>query len=307
MVYSSNDPVTPSIEWPVQLYVNYLPVIVSAPDTLYVNEGQILETSIVANDPEEGELIFELAADYEFMSFVVENNTAAIIYAPDYEQAGIHDFMMNVTDEKGETTTVNWAIVVGNVNRTPVLQLDIEDKLYFPTDPSETIDLNAYFADPDGQTMTYEVFAGSDSAFTVAVEGSLLEINPFDLGFGVVTVSATDPEGAYAAATFNVRVRHLENHAPILTQIIPDQMVYPDQPAIVDLANYFTDIDWDEIEYSFTISGRPSVFASLNGSVLTLERYQYGMCILTVYADDQRGGITAFSFAVFVQGRGRAN
>jgi hypothetical protein len=307
VVYSSNDPITPTVEWPVQLYVNYLPEIVVAPDTLYVDENQIVETMIEANDPEGGELTFELAANYEFMNVIVVENTATITYSPDYEQAGVHDFMMNVTDDKGETTTVSWTVVVNNVNRTPLLQVDIEDRLYFPTDPSETIDLTAYFADPDGQTMTFEAFAGSDSAFTVEVDGSLLEINPFDLGFGVVTVTATDPEGAYAVATFNVRVRHLENHAPILTQIIPDQVVYPDQPAIVDLANYFTDIDWDELEYSFTISGRPSVFASLNGSVLTLERYQYGMCILTVYADDQRGGITAFSFAVFVQGRGRAN
>jgi len=307
VVYSSNDPVTPSIEWPVQLYVNYLPEIVYAPDTLYVDEAQVVETMIVANDPEGGELVFELAADYEFMSMVVVNDTATIMYAPDYEQAGTHDFMMNVTDDKGETTSVSWTVVVDNVNRTPVLQVDIEDKLYFPTDPSETIDLSAYFVDDDGQMLTYEVFASSDTAFTTSIEDNLLEIDPFDLGFGVVTVTATDPEGAYASATFNVRVRHLENHAPILTQIIPDQVVYPEIPAVLDLDDYFTDIDWDEIEYSFTISGRPSVFASLNGSELTLERYKYGMCILTVYADDLRGGITAFSFAVFVQGRGRAN
>ncbi len=307
VVYSSNDPVTPSIEWPVQLYVNYLPEIVFAQDSLFVDEGQIVETMVVASDPEGGALTFEFAANYEFMEMTVSNDTARIVYQPDYEQAGIHDIVINVTDDKGETVEVPCVFVVNNVNRTPVLQVDMEDKMYFPTDPSETIDLNAYFADPDGQTMIYEVFAGSDTAFTVAVDGSLLEINPFDLGFGVVTVTATDPEGAYAVATFNVRVRHLENHAPLLTQIIPDQMVYPDQPAVLDLDNYFTDIDWDEIEYSFTISGRPSVFASLNGSVLTLERYQFGMCILTVYADDQRGGITAFSFAVFVQGRGRAN
>jgi subtilisin family serine protease len=307
VVYSSNDPVTPSVEWPVELYVNYLPEIIFAKDTVYVDEGQMVETMIVASDSDGGALEFEFAANYEFMEMTVSNDTATILYQPDYEQAGIHEIIVNVTDDKGETVPVTFAMVVNNVNRTPVLEMDIEDKLYFPTDPTATIDLDAYFADPDGQSLTYEVFASSDTAFTVSIDGAMLEIDPFDLGFGVVTITATDPEGAYAAATFNVRVRHLENHAPILTQLIPDQTVAPDQPAVVDLANYFMDIDWDVIEYSYTISGRPSVFASINGSELTLERYQYGMCIVTVYADDQRGGITAFSFAVFVQGRGRAN
>ncbi len=303
VVYTSNDPVTPTIEWPIQLYVNYLPEIVSAPDTIYVNEGQTVQMMVVANDPESGALAFEFAEIYEFTQLEMSGDTAIAMYSPDYEQAGIHNFTMNVTDNKGESISVSWAVVVNNVNRTPVLITDIEDRMYFIDDATDNIDLSYYLIDPDGEALIYEVFSNTDSAFTLVIDDNVLEINPIALGFDVVTVTARDSEGAYAAASFNVRVRHSENHAPILVQMIPDQIVSPDGPAFLDLDDYFTDIDWDEIEYSFSISGRPSVIATLEDSELTLERVKYGMCILTIYADDNRGGITAVSISVFVTGR----
>lgn len=306
VVYSSNDPITPVIEWPVQLYVNMIPEILAAPDTLYVNEGQIVNGLIVANDPDGGALDFEFAASYNFMDLVVQNDSATITYQPDYEQAGIHDFILNITDEKGETLELQFTVVVNNVNRTPALFTDIEDKLYFVSDPNQTIDLSAYFVDPDGEELTYHAFASTDTAFILAIDGNTLQIDPIALGYGVVTVTATDASGAYAAASFNVRIRHSENHAPTLVKAIPAIFYVQNRTVTIDLAEYFIDIDWDVINYSFEIYGNPTVAVSLAGSEMSFNKIRNGLSILTIYADDDRGGVTAVSALVFVYGRRNA-
>ncbi len=303
VVYTSNDPITPTIERAVQLYVNKLPEIISAPDTLFVNEGQIIEAIVIATDPEGDVLEFALADNYDFTNLTISNDTATVMYSPDFEQSGVHTFIMDVTDVKGETVSVSWTVIVNNVNRTPVLLADIEDKLYFFDDPTHSVDLSEFFNDPDGEELIYEAFASSDTAFSVAIDENMLEIDPFELGYGVVTVTAKDAEGAYAAASFNVRIRHSENHAPVLYNSLSDQVIRNGEPVILNLDDYFMDIDWDEIVYSFDLSWWPSVTASLEGSTLTLDKRRRGMSILTIYADDQRGGVTAVSIIVFVRGR----
>ncbi len=302
VVYSSNDPVTPTTEIPVVMYVNKLPEIISVPDSVVVHEGESIDMMVIATDPEGDALDFELVGTYSFTDLTVNHDTAIVTYSPDYEQAGMFDYVMDITDAQGETITVSWPVIVNNVNRSPKLLTDIDDKMYFVTDPIDQIDLTQYFTDPDGESLIYDAFPSSDTAFSVGINDNMLEITPTNLGYGVITVTATDAEGAYTAASFNVRIRHTENHAPILINDLSYIFIHGSDEVNYNLDDYFTDIDWDEITYSFQVSGVPSVIVSLADNELTLEPTRSGMTFLTLYADDGRGGVTGISLIVFVYG-----
>ncbi len=302
VMYNTNDPMNPTFEYPVEIYVNQLPVAIQSVDTLVVNEGQLVETIFEVVDPEGGLVEFELENANAFISMQVDGNLATVTYAPDFEQGGTHNFVLKATDDMGESISLPFAIIVKNVNRVPVVMEDIMSQLYFVDDARNEIDLAYYFNDPDGQELVYSAFASSYDAFDLEVDGDKLHITPTDLGTAVVTVLATDPEGAHTAITFNVRVRGAENHAPELVMAMDNIMMFPDEFADLDLSNYFVDPDWDELSYSFTLSGTSSVNVSLNGTVMSIDPYQIGMAVLSIYADDSRGGVTATTLGVVVLG-----
>ncbi|MCU4175607.1 S8 family serine peptidase [Carboxylicivirga sp. N1Y90] len=302
VVYNTNDPLNSTFEYPVELYVNQLPVTMKAADELVVNEGQVVETIFEVVDPEGGVLEFAVENSNEFMTMQVDGNFATVTYSPDYEQAGTYGFIMHVTDDMGESISLPFTIVVNNVNRMPVVLEDVMSKLYFVDDARDQIDLNNYFIDPDGEDLVFTAYASSYDAFDLEVHGSVLSITPRDLGTAVVTVLATDPEGAHTAITFNVRVRAVENHAPELVTPLDNIMIWPEESLSLDLGNHFVDPDWDEMTYSFTLSGTASVNVSLNANMMSINPYQTGMAVLTIYADDSRGGVTATTVGVIVLG-----
>lgn len=302
VVYTTNDPMNPTLEYPVELYVNQLPVALQVPGNIVVDENQSIEARFEIADPEGGVIDFEIENADAYLSMVVDGNIATVTYAPDYNQAGRHEFILHATDDMGESISLPFAIVVNNVNRMPVVLEDIPTQLYFMDDRTDEIDLSAFFTDPDGQDLTYTAFASSDVAFDMEVNEHVLSITPTELGYAVVTVKASDPEGAHAAITFNVKVREVENHAPELSHALENIMLFPDEFVELDLSNHFVDPDWDELTYSFTLSGTASVNVSLNENVMAIDPYQTGMAVLTIYADDNRGGVTATTVGVIVLG-----
>jgi len=302
VVYNTNDPLKPTLEYPVELYVNQLPVALHVADHIVVDENQTVEAVFEVFDPEGGVLDFAIENADAYISMQVTGNVATVTYAPDYEQAGTHSFVLNVTDDMGETIGLPFSIVVNNVNRVPTVIEDVVSKLYFIDDVRDEIHLGDYFTDADGQYLTYSAFASSYNAFSIEVDVDVLAITPIDLGTAVVTVIATDPEGAHAAITFDVRVRGSENHAPELVSALDNIMIFPEESVDLDLSNHFVDADWDEIKYSFTLSGTSSVNVSINGHMMSIDAYQTGMAVLSIYADDSRGGVTATTVGVIVLG-----
>ena len=305
VVYSSNDPVNPVFEQPVQLYVNQLPEILIAPlDTIYIDEGTSLDVVIAAIDPEGGMIEYELAESYPF-TLMESVDTAVVTHSPGFEDAGQYEFIMNIIDEMNEVISLTWQVIVNDVNRMPVLITDIDSRLYFSTDLMDEIDLSAHFMDPDGDEMTFTCNNSNTEAYELDIIDHMLYIDPIEIGFGVVTVSAWDSEGMHSDISFNVRVRHTENHAPELIELIDNLILNPNSSStIMDLNDYFIDIDWDEIEYSFFLAGTASVNVSLTGSELEISSWQTGMAVITIYADDNRGGVTATTMGVMVVGEG---
>ena len=91
-------------------------------------------------------------------------------------------------------------------NQAPLVSLAMPN-LNVVAGTADTIDVSEYFADPDGDSLTY--FAGSsDTAVAVAqVSGNGLAVHGVAQGRATITVTARDPSGLAATQEFDVTVR----------------------------------------------------------------------------------------------------
>ena len=162
---------------------------------------------------------------------------------------------------------------------------------------TETLDVEPYFTDPDGDSLTYTVavVSGASSA-TVAVSGSELTIRGLVAGTAGVRVTATDPGGLTANQDFDVRVEAVVVASPPEAQgAIPDQTVVEGGTETLDVEPYFTDPDGDSLTYS-AVSGDPSVVTvAVSGSVVTMSGpLGATTAVVRVTATDP-GGLSAYS------------
>ena len=156
-------------------------------------------------------------------------------------------------------------------------------------DSAVVVDVRSYFADPDGDTLTYGAASSSTSTAAVAVSGSMVTVTGVAAGSATVTVTATDPGGLTAEQAFEVTV---PNRAPVPVDTIADREVGVDSVAVVDVAAYFADPDSDSLAYSATSSDATRATAGVSGSVLSVTGVASGAATVTVTAVDP-GGLTA--------------
>ena len=156
-------------------------------------------------------------------------------------------------------------------------------------DSAVVVDVRSYFADPDGDTLTYGAASSSTSTAAVAVSGSMVTVTGVAAGSATVTVTAVDPGGLTAEQAFEVTV---PNRAPVAVDTIADREVGVDSVAVVDVAAYFADPDSDSLAYSATSSDATRATAGVSGSVLSVTGVASGAATVTVTAVDP-GGLTA--------------
>ena len=199
--------------------------------------------------------------------------------------------------------------------RAPVAQGAIPDQTLVEG-ATETLDVEPYFTDPDGDSLTYTVAVVSGaSSVTVAVSGSELTIRGLVAGTAGVRVTATDPGGLTAEQDFTVRVEAVVEipppvvsppvtpppvtpppaASPPVAQGIPDQAIVEGIPGTLDVEPYFTDPDSSSLTYS-AVSGDPSVVTvAVSGSVVTMSGpLGATTAVVRVTATDP-GGLSAYS------------
>lgn len=165
---------------------------------------------------------------------------------------------------------------------------------------SVTLDVAAYFVEPDGQALQYTVATSNAATVGAAVAGSVVTVKGAGVGSAVVTVTAHDPGGLWAEQAFGVKV---PNRAPRPVERLPDRELAVDSSTAFDVAGHFTDPDGEALEYSATSSDTARVVVAMVGGVVTLRGIAAGQATVTVTATDP-GGLTAEqSFLVRVPNR----
>jgi cytochrome c peroxidase len=177
------------------------------------------------------------------------------------------------------------------VNRAPQLTL--------PNAEQTAVELHAFsydvsqggqtFADPDGDTLRYEIELGPDPPQGLRIEGTRVVGAPEEIGVAVVTVTVSDPQGQTGTNQFNIRVA--ANGKPQVVNAPADLLVNIGAAISVDAsagATSFSDPDGDALTYSVQLRGAPGV--SANGVQLSGTLDRVGLVEVTVTARDAYGG-----------------
>lgn len=172
------------------------------------------------------------------------------------------------------------------------------------------IDLSGYFADPDGDSLTYRLtYRPSRNSANVraSVSGNSLLIRGVASPGVTVRVTARDPGGLSAYQDIDVSVKALvENRAPTARGSIPDRTLEVGERYTIDLSNYFTDPDGDRLTYQLTFSSGHdgNVHASVSGDELQIQGVASPGARVRVTASDPSGRTAYQDFTVSVSAVG---
>ena len=119
------------------------------------------------------------------------------------------------------------------VNRLPVASEQIPAQTLVAETPPLEVDMSGYFGDPDGDALAFDAASSDTSVVTVTVAGAVTVLSAQAIGEAEVTVTARDPDGAEAQATFGVVV--VEN---------PDRAALVGIYGATDGPNWFSRDNW---------------------------------------------------------------
>ena len=154
---------------------------------------------------------------------------------------------------------------------------------------TESVDVSSYFAEPDGEALTYAAASSRPGVATVSVSGSTVRVAAVAKGTATVTVTATDPGGLSATQVFETMV---PNRRPEPVGTISDQTVEVGDPVTVNLSSYFNDPDGDHLTYTARSSVSAVAAVSVSGSTVTITAVAAGSATITITARDP-GDLTA--------------
>ncbi len=195
---------------------------------------------------------------------------------------------VTATDDEGLFATQRFAVTAPN--RPPVATDPIPHITLF-TNETETLELTSYFADPDGDPLTWatEIVESGVVAVERSQESSRLTVTAVVPGEAEVAVTATDNEGLIARQTFRVTV---PNRPPTATGTIAERELMVGESESFGVAAYFDEPDDQTLTYAATTSDSSRLDVSAQGATVTLVALTKGIVTVTVTATDP-GGLTA--------------
>ena len=165
---------------------------------------------------------------------------------------------------------------------------------------AEAVPVSAYFADPDGEPLSYEAETSNEGVAAISVAGDSVTVRGVVQGRAVVTVTASDSAGAAAEQAFAVTV---PNRPPGVAGSIPGVEVFKYDASRVDVSGYFADADGDALAYAAATSNGVVAAVSVAGDSVTVAGVAQGEAEVTVTASDSAGASAEQVFAVTVPNR----
>ncbi len=201
-----------------------------------------------------------------------------------------------LADNNGLKAQQSMSVLVPN--RPPLAIGQIEDREVAVGD-SSTVDVAAFFSEPDGQKLTYTAAADS-SLLNASVAEMILTVVATAKGTATVTLTATDPGGLNAVQSFLVLV---PNRPPFAEGSVPERTVEVADSAMVDVSPFFSDPDGDALTYAAVASDTLVAAATVAESMITVTALAKGKAIVDVTATDTEGLTATQSFVVMVPNR----
>ncbi|OWR32566.1 RTX toxin [Saccharibacillus sp. O23] len=181
------------------------------------------------------------------------------------------------------------------VNRNPVAK-NIPEQTATLDAAASTLDLSAYFSDPDGDPLTYKVVSADKTVVSASAVGKQLQLQAAALGQTKVTVTAEDGRGGTLTQEIAVRV----NRSPQISAPLADRKASVGTNVQVDLSGAFQDPDGDPLTFEASSQTASAASTQINGSDLTITPLAEGPVSITVTAKDGKGGSAKQTFVLEV-------
>ena len=253
--------------------------------------------NVSTNDTEVGSSRISLLSAAEIETVRIRLN-APIVAGTYYYGACVE----NVINESNTVNNCSVGVALTVENRAPSAVGTIPTQTLSTNDPPITVDVAAYFSNPNNTTLIYIAVSDNTAVVLTQMSGSELTLTP--VGAGNTTVSVAGSDGALTATqTLSVSVVAVptENEAPMAIGVIPVQPLTLDgASSTVDISAYFSDANRDTLTYAAWSDDKNVVGLQREGTLLTITAKAAGSATVTVRARDPEG-LQAFQrIAVFV-------
>ena len=273
---------------------NDAPVVATtiADQSLTVVDALTLSIAGVFTDPDGDTLVYDVMSANTAVATATLSGTDITLKGI---SVGTSKISITATDPEGLTAMTAFQAEVENA--APMVANEIDDQTLTVVDPL-MISIMDTFEDPDGDTLVYDVMSAKTAVATATLSGTDVTLKGISVGTSRITVTATDPRGLSAMATFEAEV---ENSAPMLADAIEDQTLTVVEPLVISIAETFSDPDGDDLEYTVKSSNKAAATVDLDGTDLTITAVKVGMTTVSVTATDPDGLSAMTSFEVEVE------
>ena len=274
--------VTPDNDDPIA-DVDTFPLNVGDPTPLLIGIDPNTNKSVLLNNDSPGPLQPEMGSEsgqtielldvqtrsQEGGTVVLDPDTGVISYTPRAFFNGTDRFSYTIRDN-GSPRAIGTGVVVitvGGENEAPRFVsitgpdasadgqgLVLTESKDVPLDRS--FDLQTWFFDPEGDSLTFSVTSDNPSLVTVTqTNGSLdLRVPPFASGTTVIRVTASDGNGGTLTQPITVTVNGTPD-PPQVNTTVDEYNGFEDQNTVIDLSSVFIDRDGDDLEYRIVSLG----------------------------------------------------
>ncbi|MEM7474008.1 MAG: putative Ig domain-containing protein [Planctomycetota bacterium] len=266
------------------------PTLTSTPPVIAsVGTGYLY--SVVAQDREGDPLNYSLLAAPLGMSIV--STTGGISWTPTIDQVGSQDVVVQVSDGIGGAVTQAFSIEVlsGTPNIAP--SITSEAPRFAAVGSPFVYSLTA--TDPENTTITYSLGQGP-AGMTVDANTGAVDWTPIasQVGKQVVTLIATDSDGANAIESFEVDVL-ASNNAPTISSFAPTTSVAGAEFRYDVLAK---DVDLDQLNFELLESPAGATIDAFGRVRWLPQLADLGNHVFELRVTDPRGGEATQSFTL---------
>ena len=164
---------------------------------------------LTASDPDGDMLTYSLVSRDENRFAIRADNGVVTYVGPgeDFETGpSRYDLTVQARDAAGGEAQAEVTITVTDVNEAPVAIAIIPDQVLDEGGTAVDVDLSPYFADGDGDDLTYHAQSSNPHVVQAAVTSTVLTLTPAVYGSATVTVTVEDTEGLQVVQSLHVQV-----------------------------------------------------------------------------------------------------
>uniref|UniRef100_UPI00046EF358 Ig-like domain-containing protein n=1 Tax=Paenibacillus sp. 1-18 TaxID=1333846 RepID=UPI00046EF358 len=267
------------------------------PQPLTVTLGQpnsMLDLGAVFTDADSDPLVFTAAsADTSIVQTSITGHQLTLQSL----QPGSTSITLTADDSKGGTATVTLIVTVLPIPNSSPVVTHVPNAVHLILGKADgTVDLSTIFADPDHDSLRYEISSSAPAVADAMLQNDQLVIHGLAAGSTIITITATDGRGGEISTDLQV---HLLENAVIAA--IPEQLLQLENPAPeLDLSPFL--LNWDLASLSVTADTYDPGIATahMNGQKLQLNPVSVGTTSVTLSVYDQYGRAEGATFPVIV-------